>query len=101
MTRRELLQRIDARELAEWEALETLEPWGEYADCLRTAKLAAKTAFAGNVELSEFMPFVEPIVEVDEEDERRESGERIGTKMLAFIEMMKAGRPKKGKPNGK
>lgn len=91
MTRRELLARMDAAELAEWEALETLEPWGEYAECLRAAKVAAKVggAMGAKVDLAEFIPAVEPIIDVDPEEERREAGERIRAKMLAFAELMK------------
>lgn len=94
VTRRELLERIDARELAEWEALETLEPWGEYAESLRFAKLAAKVAGAWGVkvELAEFIPTVEPIIEVEPEEERREIGERIKNKLIAFGARMRAER---------
>ena len=44
MTVAELLARVSARELSEWQAYYTLEPWGEERDDLRAGIIASVVA---------------------------------------------------------
>lgn len=46
LTVRELLARIDGRELAEWEAYAQIEPWGEWRADYRAALVASVIANA-------------------------------------------------------
>jgi hypothetical protein len=41
-TRKQLLQQLDSDELADWEALEDEDPWGQLRDDWRIAKLTAE-----------------------------------------------------------
>lgn len=65
MTVRELLERIDSRELAEWQAYWTLEPWGEERADQRIAELTVRVANYLRAEgqppytLTDFMPYTE------------------------------------------
>lgn len=62
MTVRELLQRIDSTELAEWIAYYSLEPFGQERDSLNSAIIAATIANANRASKSktykpsDFMP---------------------------------------------
>lgn len=46
LTVRELLARVDGRELAEWEAYAQIEPWGEWRADYRAALVASVIANA-------------------------------------------------------
>ena len=67
MTVRGLLSSVDARELAEWQAYERLEPWGEQRADLRQAITSCLFANAWRdakahkkpFEHAEFMPFAD------------------------------------------
>jgi hypothetical protein len=66
MTVKELLGRVDSRELSEWMAFYSLDPWGEQRADLRhgisCALFAAAHTEKGkpSPKPSEFMPFTEP-----------------------------------------
>ena len=64
MTVRELLERIDSHELAEWQAYYKLEPWGEERADQRMAQLTVIVAnyLRGDgqpFDLYDFMPYTE------------------------------------------
>lgn len=71
MTVRELLQRIDSRELTEWAAYFALEPWGTEVEDWRAGLVAATIANANRdpkkrrrpYEPKDFMPRREQAVE--------------------------------------
>ena len=63
MTVRELLSRIDSRELSEWFAYYRLNPWGQERADLRAGTIAATVANAmgcGGFKPSDFMPTYGP-----------------------------------------
>lgn len=77
-TVRELLSRIDARELAEWEAYYSLDPWGQERADLRAGTIAATVAnshsTSGGFKPSDFMPQYGPAREVEQtEDEIKDA----------------------------
>ena len=91
---RELLERIDARELAEWRILEGLDPWGATRDDVLSGRICqtiaatSPTAPAGRVyRITEFMPQpIAPAVEYQTSDE-----------IESFFRSL-ASKSKKGKP---
>ena len=85
MTVTELLNRCDSRELAEWAAYESIEPFGEFREDLRMAKICAVMASIwskGNYKLSDFM--------FDFEKQQDNSG-NVDSKILAFFGALKNG----------
>lgn len=79
MTVRELLARIDSRELAEWAAFFQLEPWGAEVEDFRAALVTAAIANAHRdprrrrqpYKPTDFMPRREPVPEQSQEEIER------------------------------
>lgn len=67
-----MLARVDARELAEWEAYYSLDPWGQDRADLRAGTIAAvvanSRAAGGGFKPSDFMPKYMPSPEQTEND---------------------------------
>jgi flagellar basal body rod protein FlgC len=57
MTVRELLQRVDSRELTEWMAFYKLEPWGAEIEDYRTGVVASTIANANRDSKRKSKPF--------------------------------------------
>ena len=57
MTVRELLQRVDSRELTEWMAFYKLEPWGTEIEDYRTGVIASTIANANRDSKRKSKPF--------------------------------------------
>lgn len=106
MTVRELLARTDSRDLAEWEAVYKLDPWGEERADLRAARIIAKIHNVNRgsnddpADPADLMPVfgqkyrdqfaAERELEKDREEQARKHAERIDAVMGSF------GRGRKG-----
>jgi hypothetical protein len=87
MTVRELLSRIDSRELSEWQAYYSLNPFGPERADLRAGAIASTVANCltdkGGFKPSDFMPHYGP--KVEEPPKTAEQLRDIGIKMNAML----------------
>jgi hypothetical protein len=88
MTVRELLERIDALELSEWQAFYNLNPWGQERDDLRAGIIASTVANCmtdkSNWKPSDFMPKFGP-PEPEPEPQTAEQMKQICIRMNAMM----------------
>lgn len=99
MTVRELLERIDSRELAEWQAYYGIEPWGEERADQRTAEITVRLAnyLRGEkqepFDLYDFMPYTE---RPDDERPAQPVDEQV-----AIVKALASNRPAQTEDNGR